>query len=206
MNITIIRNNKHFKVIIEDDSLQHDLVYKTYPINFKIDQNSLDTLLQTVLGYKNGIIKSDELDDFTRSLTAFINIQNNLFLLNNSVVNDKLDIILSFIQTSKNILVPSPRKTTLTSVQSKFASFIETHIKITNDKTHVLTSTEIKTPFFTQENIIKDWQSYAFKELNVELNNVLKTWSQSNNIETKTINKIRMPIKYYYGVVLNFPS
>lgn len=205
MNISIIKHNKFYNVVVDEVELQMDLVYKTYPIYFKIDQSNLDLFIQTILKYKNGNIKESDLINLQKDLESFILLQNNLFLLNNKALDEKIDkkidIILSFIQTSKNILVPSPKNISVSDIKTKFKAFLENNIQITNDKTNVLTSLEIKTPFLLKENIEKDWKNFIFKEINIELNNVLKEWSENHSLETKTINK-KMPTKFYYGVML----
>lgn len=207
MNISIIKHNKFYNVVIDEAGLQRELVYKSYPIYFTIDQRNLDLFIQSILNYKNGNIKESDLIDLNKSLESFIVLQNNLFLLNNNSFDEKIekkiDTILSFIQTSKNILVPSPKLSSTTDIKNKFINFLENNIKITHNKANILTSIEIKTPFFTKENIEKDWKSLIFKEINIELNNVLKNWAQNNSLETKTINKTKMPIKYYYGISLD---
>lgn len=207
MNLAIIKQNKNYKIVVADNDLEKDIIYKLYPILFYIDQKTLDVFIQKFLIYKNNCIKPDELDKAEDSLSSFIHFQNSFSLLNNNkTLHDKIDKVLSFVQSSKNILVPNPRISANNDIKTRFANFLEEHVIVTNNKVNVLTSTEIKSPFFSQENIKKDWQSYVFKEMNTDLNSVLKTWAENNSLETKTTNKGRMPIKYYYGVSLDIPN
>ncbi|QKE44607.1 hypothetical protein Yalta_160 [Yalta virus] len=204
MNIAIIKYNRNYKIVVADNNLKEDITYKLYPITFYIDQKTLDIFIQNILLYEDNCIKESELDKAEDSLSSFIHFQNSFFALNsNKVLYDKIDKILSFVKSSKNILVPNPRIQANNDIKARFLNFLEENIQITNNRSNVLTSTEIKSPFFSKENIKKDWESFTFKEINTDLNAVLKTWADNNTIETKTIKKIRMPVKYYYGVSLS---